>query len=218
MKGLPKGLYAITAEPLSMGRDNITVVREMISGGTDIIQYREKENLTRKEKLSQCLQIRKMTADAGVFFIVDDEVDLAMAVEADGVHIGQDDFPLKTVRALARNMAVGLSTHNPAQAREAALLGADYIGVGPIFPTKTKIHPEGPVGLDYLDFVIQNIALPFVAIGGIKKRHIPELMWHGVTRICMVSAIVGAQDIASEVREIKTLMKNSVPKNIRLDF
>ena len=165
---LKADLYGITAEEHSLGRTNLEVARDMIAAGIKIIQYREKDKPLR-EKYIQCLALREMTRQAGVIFIINDHVDLALAVGADGVHIGQDDLPPEKVRELVGDdLLLGLSTHSPAQAEEAAAAGVDYIGVGPIYATKTKKDVCGPVGLVYLDYVAKNIKLPFVAIGGIK--------------------------------------------------
>ncbi|HEX2937751.1 MAG TPA: thiamine phosphate synthase, partial [Ruminiclostridium sp.] len=133
-----KGLYCITAEMYSKWRDNITVVKEMLSGGAKIIQYREKD-MPMLRQYEQCLKLRRMTKDAGAMLIIDDYVGLALAVGADGVHIGQEDLPIEAVRKIAgEEMLIGLSTHSPEQALDAAARGADYIGVGPVFETHTK--------------------------------------------------------------------------------
>lgn len=144
-----------------------------------------------------------MTARSGVTFIVNDHVDLALMVGADGVHLGQDDLPPAKVRELVGDeMIIGLSTHSPAQAGAAVRSGADYIGVGPIFATRTKEDVCAPVGLEYLDFVVKNIDLPFVAIGGIKEHNIAEVRKRGARCIAMVTEIVGAGDIAARVRSL----------------
>jgi len=196
-------LYGLTAEEFSNGRDNITVVKEIIDAGIKIIQYREKDKKS-GEKYAECIKIRKMTRAAGVTFIVNDDVDLALMIEADGIHIGQNDFPIEAVRKLAGNdMIIGLSTHSPAEARDAVQRGADYIGVGPIYRTFTKKDVCDPVGLEYLDFVAQNIDLPFVVIGGIKKNNVAEVVRRGAQCVAMVTEIVGAEDIAKQVRAIR---------------
>jgi len=181
-KKLPAGIYAITAEKFSCGRDNISIVNEMIKGGVSIIQYREKENKTNREKYQECKKIRELTESAGITFIVNDQVDIALLVNADGIHIGQDDLPLKEVRCLMGNeKIIGLSTHSPEQAQKALADGADYIGAGPIYTTRTKNNVCPAVGLEYLEYVVKNIDLPFVAIGGIKKHLFPgeqpQLLW-----------------------------------------
>ena len=124
-------LYCITAEEHSLGRSNIEVVRQMIDAGIKIIQYREKDKKM-KDKYQECKVIREMTKQAGVTFIVNDDIDLAMIVKADGVHIGQDDLPIEKVRELVGDkMIIGISTHCPEEARQAAASGADYCSPSP---------------------------------------------------------------------------------------
>lgn len=196
------GLYCITAQMYSGGRDNIFVVREMLSGGAKVVQYREKD-MPMLEQYRQCLKLRQMTADNGALLIIDDHIDLAIAVGADGVHIGQDDLPIEKAREIAGDdMLIGLSTHSPKQALDAVARGADYIGVGPIFETHTKKNVCAPVGLSYLDYVVQNIKIPYVAIGGIKLSNIDTVLEHGAACVAIVTGIVGAENISGMVSEL----------------
>jgi len=203
---LEADIYGITAEEYSLGRSNIEVVGLMIASGIKVIQYREKEKSLR-QKYEECLIIRKMTRAAGVTFIINDHVDLALLVDADGVHIGQDDLPPEKVRELVgTDMLIGLSTHSPLQAEAAVKSGVDYIGVGPIFATQTKKDVCEPVGLEYLEYVVKNIKLPFVAIGGIKEHNLAEVSRKGATCVAMVTEIVGAEDIAAKVRALRAVL------------
>jgi thiamine-phosphate pyrophosphorylase len=204
---LEADIYGITAEEYSLGRSNIEVAARMIEAGIRVIQYREKEKSDR-QKYQECLKIREMTREAGVTLIVNDRADLALLVDADGLHLGQDDLPVEAVRELARGkMFIGLSTHSPAQAEAAVRLGVDYIGVGPIFATNTKKDVCDPVGLEYLEYVVKNIRLPFVAIGGIKEHNIAEVYRRGARCISLVTEIVGAPDISAKVRSLRTAIK-----------
>lgn len=206
---LPQGVYGITAEKFSCGRSNIEVVRQMIDGGVKIIQYREKRpHKSYASMLDECLQLRELTHAHGVKLIVNDDVDIALLCDADGVHVGQDDLPVAAVRQLVgANKIIGLSTHSPEQARQAVTAGADYIGVGPIFNTQTKEDVCAPVGLDYLTYVVENLTIPFVAIGGIKAHNIAEVTKRGAHTICLVSEIVGADDIAQTVRRLRRYLR-----------
>lgn len=196
-------LYAITAEEHSLGRSNIEIVEELIAAGIKIIQYREK-NKSKRDKYYECLAIRDLTKKARVTFIVNDDVDIALAVRADGIHIGQDDTPIEKVREIVgEDMIIGLSTHSPQQAEDAVQRGADYIGVGPIFKTYTKKDVCDPVGFTYLDYVVKNIALPFVAIGGIKLHNIDEVYKSGARCIAMVTEIVGSENIQDAVKRLR---------------
>jgi thiamine-phosphate pyrophosphorylase len=205
---LPEGIYAITAEKFSNGRDNIEIVEEMIAGGAAIIQYREKENKTINEKYQQCRAIRHLTREAGVLFVVNDAIDIAMLVDADGVHVGQDDLPVSEVRKLVgEEKIIGLSTHSAEQAQAAVKAGADYIGVGPIYKTATKDNVCAPVGLEYLEYVVKNISIPFVAIGGIKKHNLHEVVSRGAKTICLVTEIVEAENISLEINQLAKKIK-----------
>ncbi|WP_427340156.1 thiamine phosphate synthase [Caloranaerobacter sp. DY30410] len=203
---LDTDIYGITAEEFSLGRTNIQVVEEMIKAGIKIIQYREKEK-SKLEKYNECKAIRKLTKDSGVTFIVNDDVDIAIAVEADGIHLGQDDMPIEEVRKIAGNMIIGLSTHNIEQAKTAVKKGADYIGVGPIFNTTTKKNVEKSEGLKYLKWVSENIPIPYVAIGGIKESNIIEVKKYGGKCFAMISEIVGSPNIVKKVESIRKLLK-----------
>lgn len=198
-------IYCITAENYSKGRNNIKVVSDMLEAGIKIIQYREKENMKKymKEKYEECSIIRDITKKYDALFIVDDYIDLALAVKADGVHIGQDDLPIDVVRSLVgEDKIIGLSTHSEKQAEEAFRSSADYIGVGPIFPTSTKTDVSDAVGLKYLDYVVENIDMPFVAIGGIKSSNIDLIIEHKAMSISMITEIVTSEDIKSKCEEM----------------
>ncbi|OEH86203.1 thiamine-phosphate diphosphorylase [Desulfuribacillus stibiiarsenatis] len=203
LRSLFSDIYCITSEEHSQGRSNISVVQEMIDSGIRIIQYREKDKKA-LYKYQECVAIREMTKAAGVTFIINDDIDLAIAIGADGVHIGQEDLPLPIVRQLVgSDMFIGLSTHAPEQAIQALELGADYIGVGPIYKTFTKKDVCEPVGLEYLDFVVKHIDIPFVAIGGIKEHNIQQVKERGANCFCLVTEIVGAANISHTIQQIR---------------
>ena len=200
-KQMPKGLYAITAENFSNGRDNITVVKEMLDAGIKILQYRDKYK-TKLEKFKQCEIIRKLTLDYNVFFVVNDDIDIALAVESDGLHLGQDDLPIFYARKIVGdNMVIGISTHSPVQALTAQEQGADYIGVGPIFKTFTKDNVCETVGFEYLKYCVKNIKIHKVAIGGIKLSNIWQICNFHPDSICMVTEITASPNIKDTVRQ-----------------
>lgn len=205
---LAGGIYGITGDEFSRGRGSIETVRLLLAAGVRVVQYREKAKSARR-MYEECRVIRDLTAGAGATFIVNDDVALAMAVGADGVHVGQDDLPPGKVRELVGpDMVIGLSTHLPAQAREADKLTGviDYIGVGPVFATDTKKDAAAPVGLALLEYVAANISLPYVAIGGIKQGNIAEVRRRGAGMIAIVSDIVGADDVVAKVAALRAAM------------
>lgn len=196
-------LYAITDYTLSLGRDNVSVARELLDAGIKFIQYREKER-DMEAMLPECLAIRQLTKECGATFIVNDHVELALLVDADGVHVGQKDLPVQAVRGMiGPDKLIGLSTHSPEQAWAAVLAGADYIGAGPVYETKTKKDVCAPVGLDYVKYVARNIPIPFTAIGGIKAENVAKVAQAGAYCFAVVSAFVGARDIGAAVREMR---------------
>lgn len=198
-------LYGMTAEDLSFSHDNIKDVEAMLKAGIKVIQYREKDK-SLLYMYNQCLKIREMTKAYGATFIIDDHADLCLSVKADGVHIGQEDIPIEAVRSLlGDSYIIGLSTHSPEQARDALKRGADYIGVGPIYATKTKKNVCDPVGLNYLEYVASNIDLPFVAIGGIKSHNLKDVYNHGAKTACLVTDIVGQENVEKHIKELLSI-------------
>ncbi len=194
------GLYVVTGQEFSGGRPTLEVAAACIKGGAGIIQLREKH--WPADKLVEVgRELRKITRRAGVLFIINDRVDVAVAVEADGVHIGQQDIPLPLVRKmLAPGMVVGVSAGTPAEARAAERDGASYLGVGPIFLTGTKKDARPPGGLGLLSEIRRATGLPIYAIGGIKLGHTAAVIGAGADGVAVVSAVVGADDITAAAR------------------
>ncbi|WP_435050814.1 thiamine phosphate synthase [Desulfonatronum thioautotrophicum] len=203
-------LYGLTSEEHSLGRTNLEVVRTMLDAGIRLIQYREKDKPGRT-KLEECTAIRELTRQTGALFLVNDDVAVAQAVGADGVHVGQDDLPVPVVRRLlGPGKIIGLSTHCPDEARAAVQAGADYIGVGPIFATKTKKDVCAPVGLEYLEWVTANLSIPFVAIGGIKEHNIGEVVQRGASCVAMITEIVAKPDIPAQIQALRKAMQQKI--------
>lgn len=210
-KQLPRGIYGILGEKFSLGRSNVEVAAMMVDAGIDVLQYREKvQDKSFRQMLAECGHIRKITADARVPFIVNDHLGIAMMVGADGIHQGQDDLPVKKVREIVPRMMIGCSTHSPEQAEKALSDGADYIGVGPVFTTSTKEDVCDAVGLGYLEYVVKTHDIPFVAIGGIKRHNLGEVIARGARTVCLVTEIISARNIADRIKEIRKIM-DAVP-------
>ncbi len=196
-------LYPVTCQALSRGRSNLDVLDALIEGGARVVQLREKE-LSDREFFELARTFRQRTEQAGMTLIINDRVDVCRAVEADGVHLGQDDFPLREARRLlGPNTIIGVSTHDVEQALRAVEEGADYINVGPIFETQTKQHSGPPVGLDLFGEIRRLVNIPITVMGGIKLENLDQVLEAGARRIAVVSAVVGADDIATTVRQFR---------------
>ena len=176
-----------------------------IRGGADVIQLREKE-MSRRGRLELGLRLRRLTKGEGVLFIVNDDVDLALILDADGVHLGQDDIPIQYARPLMKDKIIGISTHSIEQVREAVASGADYIGVGPVFETTTKEDREPLIGLDLLARIRDNCPVPYVAIGGISKDNVRSLRAVGCERAAVISDVLLAPDIEERCRILKRML------------
>jgi len=173
-----------------------------VRGGADAIQLREKD-LPDREFLDLARQMRELCSKAGALFIVNDRVSISKLAGADGVHVGQDDLPgVEARKILRKGKILGVSTHDIDQARQAQADGADYIGVGPIYPTDTKGYEQG-VGVDFIRQVKAEITIPFFAIGGITLDRLDEVIAAGCTRVAVSSAVIAADDITIAAREIK---------------
>ncbi len=203
------GIYVITDAKLS-GRSHVEICKEIAAGGGRVVQLREK-HLTREELLPIAREMRKITADHGVTFIVNDNPWLAAEVGADGVHVGQEDLDVQQVRKIVGDdMIVGLSTHNFAQAKLAETLPVDYIGLGPIFPTRTKENPWPTVGLKLVRLVRGNTTNIITAIGGIREENIPELVLAGAHNIALIGDVMTASNIREKVARLCQLYRNAL--------
>lgn len=201
-------LYVVTGLEASGGRSTVDAARDALLGGTDIIQLREK-TLKDGELLGSARELRRLTREAGALFIVNDRVDLALLTDADGVHVGQDDLPVASVRKLlGSGKIIGVSTHEAAQALRAVEEGADYIGVGPVFATPTKAGRPG-VTLEYVRQVAgMKLRIPWFAIGGIDGKNLVSVLEAGATRVAVVRAVVGARDPRQAAKDLKRRLQN----------
>jgi thiamine-phosphate pyrophosphorylase len=195
-------LYPVTCQKLSAGRSDPQVLDGIIAGGARIIQLREKE-MPARELYELAEKFREVTSRAGVLLIINDRVDLALAVDADGVHLGQGDLPIPAARRIAPDLILGASTHSLEQALEAEKLGADYINIGPIFPTETKGSLTTFLGPDAISEIGPQVNIPFTVMGGINSDNLDEVLAAGATRIAMVTAVTMAEDIARTTKEIR---------------
>jgi len=198
--GLP-ALYAIV-DPLDTRRPPTALAAALLAGGARLLQLRLKPVISR-ELLAAAEAIRPLAHAAGALFLVNDRPDIAHAVEADGVHLGQEDLPVAAARRiLGPGRIVGVSTHDVDQARAAATAGADYVAVGPIYATTSKEHPLTPRGLELVRAVRAVVPCPIVAIGGITAETAPAVRAAGADAVAMIGALVRAADPAAAVRAV----------------
>ena len=196
---LPTPLYVILDRGAAGGRELGPLLDAVLAGGCRLVQLREK-SLPPVELYPLALALRRRCREAGCLFIVNDRVDLALAVEADGVHVGQDDLPAREARRLLRpGMLLGVSTHDEIQARHARDDGADYVAVGSMFPTGSKPGFQ-LVGPELVKRVRPDIPVPLVAIGGITVNNVAEVIRAGADAVAVISAICAAPDPAAAAR------------------
>ena len=200
-------LYLVTDQSLSKGRTTTSVVESALKGGVDVVQLREYA-MSDWEMLKVAREVRLLTKHHNAIFIINNRPDIAKITGADGVHLGQDDLPVEEARKiLGPGKIVGVSTHEMDQAHKALVDGADYIGVGPVYPTHTKKNVVPPVTLEYVRQVSAwKQAPPFFAIGGIKPHNAPSVLEAGARRLAAVSAIVGAENIQKACAEFKEII------------
>ncbi len=197
-------LYFITHRPYY---DVIESVKLALKAGVKIIQYREKEK-NYPFLLQTAQEIRKLTTQHNAIFIVNDYFDIALKVNADGIHLGQKDGDLKQLRKQYPELIMGRSTHTLQQAIEAEQQGVDYIGVGPIYPTVTHQNPDPVVGIENLNIIRKKVKIPIVAIGGITKEKVPEILETRTTSIAILRGILTKDNIRSEIEEIRNMLRN----------
>jgi len=198
-----RGLYVIVDPEACLGRDPVEVARLALEGGASVVQWRDKRR-EKGDQLSEVRAVRELCREHGAVFIVNDHVDLALAVGADGVHLGQHDLPVEVARRLApADFIVGASTNNVAEARAAEAAGASYVAVGAIFATASKA-PERTRAASpaVLREVKSAVSVPVVAIGGIDASNVDEVIEAGADAVAVISAVCGAEDVRAAAREL----------------
>ncbi|MHB1007151.1 MAG: thiamine phosphate synthase [Chloroflexota bacterium] len=205
-------VYVVTDGALSRGRSHEQVVTEAIEGGANVIQLREKHASSR-ELVELGRRLRDLTREAGVLFIVNDRVDVALAVDADGVHVGQDDIPADMVRRLiGPDKVLGVSAATREEARKAKADGADYLGVGAIYATSSKDDAGAPTGPALLKQIREAVDLPLVAIGGLNIHNAAEAIAYGADGVAVIAAVVSAPDIRQATRSLKAVVDEAKAK------
>ncbi|WP_321417845.1 thiamine phosphate synthase [uncultured Methanomethylovorans sp.] len=200
--------YLVTDSGLSK-KGTLSDVQDSVVSGCKIVQYREKKKST-KEMISEALQIKAICGDDAIF-LVNDRIDVALAVDADGVHIGQDDMPIDVAREiLGADKIIGLTVHDIDEAIEAENSGADYVGLSPIFDTATKSDAGKGIGTKRIMDVKNAINIPIVAIGGINKENCKVVIENGADSLVAISAVVCSDDVQRETREFITIIREAL--------
>ncbi|MCL6620888.1 MAG: thiamine phosphate synthase [Syntrophobacterales bacterium] len=197
-----RGFYFITHRPLSR-RGLAADVQAALAAGVRVVQYRDKDADTRT-LYAEARRLRELCR--GVLFLVNDRVDVALAVEADGVHLGQQDLPCPVARRLlGPHRIIGVTVSSLAEARQAVQDGADYLGVSPIFPTRTKPDAGAAGGLRLLREIRAEVSLPLVALGGITLANAPQVVAAGADGLCAISAVLSEPDMEAAIRRFQSL-------------
>ena len=201
------GIYLVTDRRALKDKEIISVISRSLDAGADIIQLRDK-TATDEEFLETGKRIKPLVKEKDALFIIDDRVEAALALDSDGVHLGQDDMPVDAARKiLGKDKIIGLSTHSESQIDEGAKKDVDYISIGPVYSTPTK--PDyTPVGLDLIRTAFQRLKIPFVAIGGIDESNIRGVIAAGAKRIAVARAILSSDDPFEATKKIIKKIKD----------
>ena len=198
-------LYFICGTTTCLGKDLYTVVEDALKGGITLFQFREKGKgaLEGKEKLELAIKLKNLCKKYNVPFIVNDDIELALKIDADGVHVGQDDLGVDEIRKLMPNKIIGLSIGNEEELKQSKVEYVDYVGVGPVYVTQSKDDAGGAIGYEGLELMRRFLPqMPLVAIGGIQTQHIKDVMKTNVDGVSIISAISYSENIEETVREM----------------
>jgi len=199
-----RGFYFIIDSRLSRA-GNISDVKNALAAKVEVVQYRNKQADTR-QMYEEALKLRKVCKN--VKFLINDRVDIALSVNADGVHLGQDDLPYLVARKLlGKKKIIGLTVHSLTEAEEAKNLGADYLSVSPIFATSTKQDAGIPVGIELIKKIKKQVSIPIVAIGGINLLNAKEVIRAGACGLCAISAVITKPDVKLEIEKFQKLFR-----------
>ena len=198
-------LYFICGTTTCLGKDLYTVVEDALKGGITLFQFREKGEgaLEGKDKVELAIKLQNLCKKYNVPFIVNDDIELALEIDADGVHVGQDDLGVDEIRKLMPDKIIGLSIGNEEELKQSKVEYVDYVGVGPVFDTQSKEDAGGAIGYEGLELMRRFLPeMPLVAIGGIQTQHIKDVMKTNVDGVSIISAISYSDNIEKTVREM----------------
>ena len=201
-------LYVVITKEFCGGRPALEVLEAVLDAGVKIVQFREKE-LPGCELFNRASAFRNATEIAGAQLIINDRVDIAIAVGADGVHLGQSDIPISSARLMAPDLIIGASTHSLYDAIYAQEGGASYVNIGPIFPTQTKIDASSIVGPEMIETVAGEVMIPYTVMGGIKLDNIDEVLNRGAKHVAVITAVTEAEDPCGAAKELREVIINT---------
>ncbi len=208
-KGIDFTLYLVTDRTLSRGRSILKIVKAAVRSGVTVVQLREK-NVSTKIFAEEGLRIRDFLEKERIPLIINDRIDVALAIGADGVHLGQDDMPLKLARRiLPDEFIIGVSVGSIEEAVKAEKGGADYLGLSPVYFSSTKKDAGEPLGLDEIIKIREEVSIPLVGIGGLNYKNSAEVIKAGITGIAVVSAIVAADDPGKAAASLKEIIQRA---------
>lgn len=195
-------LYVVITEAFCAGRSAIEVLEGVLAAGVTLIQLREKD-LSDRELFDLAVAFRERTRAADALLIVDDRLDVALAVDADGVHLGEHDLPIETARRIAPDLIVGASSHGYDEAMRNQAAGAGYVNIGPIFATQTKGLPIEPLGPDAIARIAPDLRIPFTCMGGIKPENIDQVLERGARHPAVVTAVTAQPNVAKAAKDLR---------------
>lgn len=200
-------LYLVTDRGILGGRDIFDAVESAVKGGVTLVQLREK-NISSLDFYNIAVRLKKLAGRYGVPLIINDRLDIALAVDADGLHIGQEDLPVSAARKLlGKGKILGYSVSTVEEAVYGERNGADYLGAGPVYPTGSKLDAVSPIGIEILKRIKESVSIPVVGIGGIGFSNISEIKSSGIDGVSVISAILGSSDIERTSRDMAKLWR-----------
>jgi thiamine-phosphate pyrophosphorylase len=201
-----KGYYFITDSTLSRAGNTEDVLRA-VACGVEVVQYRNKNAESRK-MYEEAVRLREICSES--LFLINDRIDIALATNADGVHLGQTDIPCIVARKmLGPGKIIGITVHNLAEAKKAQTSGADYLGISPIFQTNTKLDAGKPAGIALIEEIRKQVSIPLIAIGGINHSNAKEVIKAGADGLCAISCVVAKENVEEEIKKFQKLFREN---------
>ena len=200
-------LYVVITQSFCGERSSLEVLDAVLAAGVRLVQFREKDGATR-DLFVRAEAFRRRTQEADALLIIDDRLDIALGVGADGVHLGRSDLPIAAARAMAPDCIIGASIHTVEDALTAQNAGASYVNIGPIFATQTKTGTVDPLGPEAIDLIAPHLEIPFTCMGGIKPHNVDEVLSRGARHPAVVTAVTEQDDVEKAARDLRNMIRN----------